>query len=180
MSVIVETVERDGRQIHVYDSGMERDASTGYIVKPAPHTIITTAEKSSELHRALQEQKRARILTGAARHLKGNSATMPSNLDVVEAIGEKVMEKALDPKNAKQVDAARFILQESGLSESQQQAQQPGDASAAAVVGAMLIELARNRGLLSESAISASNKVRIDEQDSDIIDASPASTDEGK
>ena len=132
MATVIETVERDGRSIRVYDNGMERDADTGRIVKPPPHTIIADSERATELHRRRQELKRERILAGAARTLeRGGEWSTPDDLDVVEALGEAVMMKALNPDNAKQVDAARFILQEAGLSASQergdQDPQQPGN-----------------------------------------------------
>lgn len=181
MSVVVETIEQDGRQILVYDNGMKRDADTGRMLHPPTASLIDSSEKSNAYHRQRQEQKRARILAGAAKHLaKGRKDRMPTDMDVVEAIGESVMQKALDPKNAKQVDAARFVLQEGGLSETQLQQQQPeGNGSTLRVIAA-LVEIGINRGLLAESAISASNKVRVDEQDGSVIDVPPTATDEGK
>lgn len=119
-SRIIETIERDGKTIWVYDNGMEKDASNGHIVKPPPATLIMDTVKSTELHRARQERKRQAVLRGAARTLERGDWEKATDLDVVEAIAEAVTIKALNPDNAKQVDAARFILQESGLAASQE------------------------------------------------------------
>jgi hypothetical protein len=120
MATVIDTVEKDSRTILVYDNGMERDADTGHMVRPPAAALITTTEKANELQRKRLELKRERLAAGAARTLERTGEwEMPSDLDVVEAIGEAVMLKALDPKNAKQVDAARFILDEAGFSERQ-------------------------------------------------------------
>lgn len=58
MAKIVETVERDGHQIAIYESGAEYDMTTKRLVKPAPHTIIT-AEKATALIRQRQEKTAA-------------------------------------------------------------------------------------------------------------------------
>ena len=60
---IVDTVERDGRKIAVYDNGMEKDAVTGRIVKAPPHAKITK-ENAHALQRKRQE-KAARLLREA-------------------------------------------------------------------------------------------------------------------
>jgi hypothetical protein len=52
--------ERDGIKVRVYESGMERREDNGYIIKPAPSTVIT-AEKSTLLHRR-REEKTAALL----------------------------------------------------------------------------------------------------------------------
>ncbi|RPI95511.1 MAG: hypothetical protein EHM40_02855 [Chloroflexi bacterium] len=178
-SQVIETVERGGKTIWVYDNGMEKDASNGHIVKPPPHVLIDSSDKSIALHRARQEQKRARLLAGAAKTLeRGGDWETPSDLDVVEALGEAVMMKALNPDNAKQVDAARFILQESGLSASQERGEVEPPPPGIPTLVLLLSHLHEREpeaieGLVTESDISASNKVRIDEQDNGVIDASP-------
>ena len=58
MAKKVETIERDGRKIAVYDNGLERDEATGRIVKPAPNTVITP-ENATLLHRRRQEKASA-------------------------------------------------------------------------------------------------------------------------
>jgi hypothetical protein len=62
----------------------------------------------------MAEKKREALVRGAGRALEMKQPgewDMPTSLDVVEALGEAVMMKALNPDNPKQVDAARFILQ---------------------------------------------------------------------
>ena len=63
MATLVETVERDGRIVKVYDNGMERD-ERGRIIKPSPATMINSTEKANELHRKRRE-KTARLLREA-------------------------------------------------------------------------------------------------------------------
>jgi hypothetical protein len=60
---VVETVERDGVRVLVYDNGMERNGVTGHIMKPADGTVITR-ERATILHRNRQE-KQARLLREA-------------------------------------------------------------------------------------------------------------------
>jgi hypothetical protein len=83
---------------------------------------LITQEKSSEFHRRRQELKQERIIAGAAKVLERTGGwELPNELDVVEAIGEAVMENALDLDSKKQIEAAKFILAEAGLSASQSQ-----------------------------------------------------------
>jgi hypothetical protein len=102
---------------------MEKDATTGKLMRPPTAALIQTSEQANAYQRRRQELKRERLLAGAAKTLeRGGDWDTPNDLDVVEALGEAVMMKALNPDSAKQVDAARFILQETGLAETQQQA----------------------------------------------------------
>jgi hypothetical protein len=55
----VDTVEKDGRLVHVYDNGLELDAESGHIVKPAPGTLLTP-ERARAARRKRQE-KTARL-----------------------------------------------------------------------------------------------------------------------
>jgi hypothetical protein len=121
MAAVVETVERDGKSVLIYDNGMEKDATTGKLMRPPTAALIRTTEQANDYLRRRQELKRERILAGAAKTLERGDWEKATDLDVVEAISEAVMMKALNPDNAKQVDAARFILTESGLAEAQQQ-----------------------------------------------------------
>ena len=144
MAKVVSTyTNAEGHEIAVYESGAERDTVTRRLVKPATHTLIT-AENSTALHRERQELKRARLLAGAARTLdRSGDWTTPNDLDVVEALGEAVMMKALNPDNVKQVDAARFILQESGLADRTADGDTPPSALAAAYNAGQADALAR-------------------------------------
>jgi hypothetical protein len=119
MATIVDTYIKDGETINVYESGAHYNLTRGHLIKAADSAMITP-EKSKKYKEILAEKKREALARGAAKVLErtGDWET-PNNLDMVEAIGEAVMLKALDPTNAKQVDAARFMLTETGLSESQ-------------------------------------------------------------
>jgi hypothetical protein len=178
MAEIVETREVDGRRINVYASGAEYDMDAKRLVKPASHTVITQ-ENATDLNRRRLELKRERLLVGAARTLeRGGDWDTPNDLDVVEALGEAVMMKALNPDSAKQVDAARFILQETGLAEAQQPAGTVNNTmNVLALPDDILHALTELRSRLNsvldtDSAISASNKMRIDET---VIDAQDGS-----
>jgi hypothetical protein len=184
MATVIETVERDGKTIHVYDTGLERDAATGYIIKPAPHTIITDTEKSTALHRERLEQKRQRLAAGAARTLERTGEwEMPSDLDVVEAIGEAVMLKALDPKNAKQVDAARFIMDEAGFSERQARNMDESPVNAVRELLSGLAALAGSVSQIRDTQVTRTD-ILISDNDAHSIDdgeagSSPTEQDQG-
>jgi hypothetical protein len=96
----------------VYDLDKKR-----IVANPGGGTTAITSEKASEFHARRQELKRQRIMAGAAKVLErvGDWET-PNDMDVVEAIGEAVMENALDVDSKKQIEAAKFILTEAGLS----------------------------------------------------------------
>ncbi len=171
---VVEVVEGDGKTIWVYDSGMERDATTGQIVKPAPHTIIRTTEKASELHRRRQELARAELIAGATEavaQLRPDLIPVAGSMAYIRAIGFATQSKAMMPKDPKQTDAARLLLTVGAQIGAQPVA--PTNNNALQALGMMFVELARRSGLLTETPISVSNNLRVGEQDNDVIDASP-------
>ena len=61
MATLVETVEREGRTIRVYDNGMEYDMDNKKIIKPPANGPITTRERGQELAKKRHE-KTARLL----------------------------------------------------------------------------------------------------------------------
>ena len=125
-SRLVETIERDGKTINIYENGLEQDASNGHIIKPPPHVLIDSSEKSIALHRARAEEKQRRVMLGAAKHLQKTKHldALPTDMDVVEAVSESVAKRAMDSdyKNQKQIEAARWIMSESGLATDPEQA----------------------------------------------------------
>jgi hypothetical protein len=120
MATIVNTyTNEDGHEIAVYDSGLERNQTLGRIHKPAPSTLITT-ENSRELYRVRQAKKQQRVQAGAAKFLEATGQwDAPNDLDVIEAVAEQVMERAMDtdPKNSAQIKAADWIMENMGYSE---------------------------------------------------------------
>ena len=119
MPVIVDTYIKDGETINVYESGVHYNQTRGRLIKAAPQFQITT-ENAKEFKERLAEKKREAVARGAAKVLESTGEWVtPNALDVAEAIAEAVMKKALNPDNPKQVDAARYIMVEAGMSESQ-------------------------------------------------------------
>jgi hypothetical protein len=136
MPVIVDTYIKDGETINVYESGAHYNVTRKHLVR-APESAMITKENVGRFKEQLAEKKREAIIKGAGRVLeRSGDWEAPNNLDVAEAIAEAVMLKALNPDNPKQVDAARFILQEGGMAETQTKAneggQQFGDLAGAA------------------------------------------------
>lgn len=96
----------------VYDLDKKR-----IVANPGGGTTAITSETASEYHARRRELKQQRIMAGAAKILERSGEwTTPDDMDVVEAIGEAVALSALDPTSKKQIDAAKFILTEAGLS----------------------------------------------------------------
>jgi hypothetical protein len=119
--VIVDTYIKDGETINVYESGAHYNVTRKHLVK-APEQHLITSEKSMQYKAEMVERKREAMVRGAGRALEKAQPgewTVPNALDVVEALAEAATMKALNPENPKQIDAARFIMQEAGLAESQ-------------------------------------------------------------
>jgi len=120
MPKVVETIEReDGHKIAIYESGAQYDLTAGRLVAAPKHAQFTPETSMQAVERRL-ELKREAVARGAARVLEQTGDwEAPNDMDVIEAISEAVMLKALNPKDAKQVDAARYLENCMGLSESQ-------------------------------------------------------------
>jgi len=122
VATIVDTFKNEeGETINVYESGAQYNTTRGRLIR-APERSMFTPETSPDAHRKKAELKRQRLLAGAAKVLESSADwEMPDDLDVVEAIGEAAMLRAMDGdiRNSKQIDAMRFILNESGLAEKQ-------------------------------------------------------------
>jgi hypothetical protein len=154
MATIVNTfVNELGETINVYESGAHYNVTRKHLVK-APESAMITKENAWKFKEQLAEKKREALVKGAARVLERSGEwETPNALDMVEAIGEAVMLKALNPDNPKQVDAARFMMTEAGLSETQtktsEEAQQFADlASAAGQLVAFLRDLHQPRDVI--------------------------------
>lgn len=121
MPVIVDTYIKDGETINIYESGAHYNVTRKHLVK-APEQHAITPAKSMQYKEEIAERKREAIIRGAGRALdkvQPGEWTLPNAVDVAEALAEAITLKALNPDNPKQVDAARFIMQEAGISESQ-------------------------------------------------------------
>lgn len=98
-------------------NGAIYDLDKGRIVSSVNVTTKITPERSVEMQSRRQELKQQRIMAGAAKTLeRSGDWETPNDMDVVEAIAEAVMMNALNPDSKKQIDAAKFILTEAGLS----------------------------------------------------------------
>jgi len=114
------------------------------------------------------ELKREAVMRGAAKVLEGSGEwDKPSDLDVIEAIGEAVMTKALNPKDAKQIDAARYITAEGGYAENQPSSSVPASNIAASAFGS---ELARQFAQIVSDVLKAQQPAA-----GEIIDADASS-----
>lgn len=145
MATVTDRILRDGITVLVYDNGMERNADTGHIIKPPPATLITP-ENTSDFYRLRLEKKRERLMAGAAKALERTGEwETPNDMDVVEAIGEVMMERALDDdyKNAKQVRAAKLLLEEGFMSVAPTPQNEKIFAGEIAASASALMELAR-------------------------------------
>ncbi len=164
-SRLVETVERDGETINIYESGAEYSVTRGRLIRPATNNLIS-AENSNEYKRRRQELKRERLMAGAIERLtNGRTDRMPDDLDVIQALGNAAMQRATDTntKNNKQIDAIRLILHETGLSEDDQPAATHNTINMFVLPeGVARLFQEMKKRLPSERDISESNNLRID------------------
>ena len=115
-----------------------------------PITNAITSQNAAAMATHRQQLKRDRVVAGAnaaLAELEPDKWVNAGDLDFVEAISEAAMHKALNPDDPKQIDAARFLHQESGLAEAKQQEPQvvrheyAMDAQTAEVVAGMLRQI---------------------------------------
>jgi hypothetical protein len=94
-SKIVETVERDGRTIAIYDNGMERDMDRNAIIRP-PTSALITKQSTQEMHRKRQE-KAANILRQRIREAtaKVSSNPVPNSAAAVAEAGAILWEEVV-------------------------------------------------------------------------------------
>jgi hypothetical protein len=152
MAKVVETYERDdGHKIAVYESGAQYDLTAGKLIGGPPHarfnneTAVIAVERRAEL-------KREAIMRGAAKVLERSGEwDAPNDIDVVEAISEAAMLKALNPKDAKQIDASRFILNEGGYGENQPSS----NADASNIAAALGADIARSIARIVSDVMAA-------------------------
>lgn len=140
MAKIVDTYKNDqGEIINVYESGAQYNVTKGRLVGAPPQAQFTKETSLVAVERRL-ELKREAVARGAAKVLEGTGDWEEpiTDMDVVEAVSEAVMLKALNPKDPKQVDAARYLENGMGLSENQTSSSASPSNSAAAAFGTEL------------------------------------------
>ena len=116
-----EDIEYNGKPARKYPDGSIRDEK-GHWLELHPAAIPADSERGLAMVNRKLERKRERIQAGALAAVRDKLPDKFDGLgdDWVEAIAEAVTYKALDRLDPKQVDAARFLLQETGLSEPKQ------------------------------------------------------------
>ena len=110
----------------IYD--MEKKRITA---NPGGGKYAITSETASDFHAKRQEKKRRAIEAGAQAAVmdKMPDAFTGDDGDWIEAVAQQVAYKALDKLDPKQVDAARFLFTEAGLSEAKQAQTQAHDSA---------------------------------------------------
>jgi hypothetical protein len=133
-----------GLRLIEYDNGMIRRADNGYIYKPSEQLMIKDSQDSIALHRARRELKRQIVRETASANVNAEKyGAQHGDMAYIAALTEKITEKAMNPKDPKQVDAARFLMKEAGDSEDQDLEDTGADVGA---VRGMLSDLAKIAG----------------------------------
>ena len=148
MATRIDTVNRDGRRIHIYDNGLERDATTGHIVTPSKEFQIKP-ENANTYQRRRAELRAATVAAAANAAVERDDYRRDyGDLAFVAAITEAQYIKATTPDDPKSTAAANFIFEQANISARQDidGARQP----AADTVQAMAGFLEQLRGLLDD------------------------------
>jgi hypothetical protein len=180
------------KHLRVLSNGAVYDMNKKRIVDSRNVTTKITSENAVALQSLQQERKREALAKAAnAVAAQGGGVDgreLTGDLAFVEAIGEAMTMKALTVNDPKAVDAARFLFTETGIAEAKQAEtvnntmnvyEMPADVAAAIMdIRQRLHEQSESAidGLVTETDISVSNKVRIDESKDD-DGSSPAGTD---
>lgn len=126
---------------------------------------LLTSDKAKELVQVRIERKRERIIAGANAALgKSQDWEAPQDMDFVEAIAEVAAMKALNPDDPKSIEAAKFLLQEAGLSfGNSQRENEPAPPGAVSMAPDTLVRLA--------AALEAEIAARVDQARAIDVDA---------
>ena len=173
---VVETVERDGRTIDIYDNGMERDVERGRLVRGPANTLIT-AENATVFYRQRLEKKRQRARDGAnavLRRIKDKKTgeplwENPQGMDFIEALTEAQMEEAM-MGGAYATRAAEFVVNTTGYNERTLEAEAPPASAEAERINAY----ANLLRAMTEAGIGAPPQP--DAADGELLDAEPTLT----
>jgi len=144
MAVVIKEETREGVKVLVYDNGMERNAATGRIIRSGDTQRITK-ENSHAFHRARREKKRAVILEAVNESMKDEVKEKYGEFAFVAAVAASAMVKATTPHDPKSIEAARWLMNETGLGESDPDDSDSGAGAPAmpARIVVLLAELAR-------------------------------------
>jgi hypothetical protein len=133
MAEVIKEENRDGVIVRVYDNGMEKGLD-GRIIR-GPTNALITSETASEYHRLRKEKKRAIVAAAANLAVSEVDTQLLDQFGdsaYVAAIAQSQTRKALNPKDPKSTEAARFVFSESGIGELSQEDGGPAGAAAGA------------------------------------------------
>ena len=109
MAEVVKVEEREGVRVLVYDNGLEKNAATGHIMRPADNALITS-ENARALQRKRQEKRREALLAAMLEGVERKEFIEKFGEDAwIMAIGYSAMIKATTPDDPKAIEAARFL-----------------------------------------------------------------------
>ena len=167
----INTLEKgDVGTVVMRKNGVLQDTKTGRFVKGGkPTTAIASPSQGRELAQLRVDRKRLAVQQAANEAVEsGDLRTRYGDMAFVAEITKTAMMKATTPDDPKAIDAARFILQEAGVSDKQASQEQ-----ASQTIGAVA-------DLVQALASFAFDNSNYRKHDNDVIDADTAqATDEG-
>ena len=118
----------------VYDPAIHRVLPNGAIFDNDRKRIVANpgggikgfnSERSAVAFEKKMQMKRESLMAGAIEYLENVPNSLPTDEGVIKAIGKAAMSRALNDsdKNARQIDAMKFLFREFGISEEQASAQ---------------------------------------------------------
>lgn len=139
-SVLVETIEREGRIIAIYDNGMERDVEANTIIRP-PTAALITKQTSHDMHRKRQE-KASRLLREKIRAAteKVSDQKIPNSAAAVAEAGGILWDEIVlngDAYPRDRLEAWLKIGQMAGVISNAKEREEPGKTDPAGTIGAL-------------------------------------------
>ena len=137
---------QDGREARKYPDGSIRN-ERGHMIEPLPGKHTITQEDASQLSALGREKKRA-IMAEAANEAvqRGDFKTKYGGMAFAAEIAYNAQLKSQNIDDPKQIDAGRFVLQETGISERQAQSDGPNPADdPVRALGVLALEYIRTR-----------------------------------
>jgi hypothetical protein len=125
-------------QVTITRNGLLRDVASGkFLPGRKPDNMITTSEQARELAARRHQKKRDTIQAAANDAVeRGDYRQRYGDLAFVAALAETAMLKATTADDPKAIEAARFLLRETGLAEAD-----ATDTTAGAAAGGVLAQL---------------------------------------